>query len=188
MQIQPWKASAAQQRGVALIIGMVILVLLALLGASAYSVATQDERIAGNARDHARAMAAAETMLRDCEYHVQTGAAFNGTTSTPPTDPGMYLAPGALGNTNTTWLGDQTSWAALAPRLLPNYQTINPDWLGGQPQCIAELLPPSAIPGVKPAGLPLGGVGTPQVAHVTARGYGLNSNTVVTLVSYVSWW
>jgi len=31
-------------------------------------------------------------------------------------------------------------------------------------------------------------VGTPQVAHITARGYGLNSNTVVTLVSYVSWW
>lgn len=182
MQTRTLVASAARQRGVALIIGMVILVLLALLGASAYSVATQDERIAGNARDHARAMAAAETMLRDCEYHVQTGATFD---STGTTDPGMYLAPSVAG---TTWLGDQTSWANLNPRLLPNYQAINPDWLGGQPQCIAELLPAGAIPGVKPAGLPLGGVGSPQIAHVTARGYGLNSNTVVTLVSYVSWW
>ena len=188
MMSMRFAASAARQHGVALIIGMVILVLLALLGASAYSVATQDERIAGNARDRARAMAAAETMLRDCEYHVQSGAAFNGTNTTAPTDPGMYLAPGSPGTTNTTWLGDQTSWAGLAPRLLPNYQTINPDWLGGPPQCIAELLPAGAIPGVKPGGLPLGGVGSPQLAHVTARGYGLNANTVVTLVSYVSWW
>ncbi|HYB51846.1 MAG TPA: PilX N-terminal domain-containing pilus assembly protein [Burkholderiaceae bacterium] len=174
--------SPTRQQGVALIIGLVILVLLALLGASAYSVATQDERIAGNARDRARAMAAAETMLRDCEYHVQNGATFD---PTGTTDPGMYLAPGVPG---TTWLGDQVSWANLNPRLLANYLTINPDWEGGQPQCIAELLPGSALPGVKPAGLPLGGVGTPQVAHITARGYGLNSNTVVTLVSYVSWW
>jgi len=175
-------ASAARQRGVALIIGMVILVLLALLGASAYSVATQDERIAGNARDRARAMAAAETMLRDCEYHVQNGATFSAAATT---DPGMYVGPGVPG---TSWLGDQNSWSNLNPRLLANYLTINPDWTGGQPQCIAELLPASALPGVKPAGLPLGGVGSPQVAHITARGYGLNSNTVVTLVSYVSWW
>ena len=182
MRSRPFYANAARQRGVALIIGMVILVLLALLGASAYSVATQDERVAGNARDRSRAMAAAETMLRDCEYHVQNGASFD---STGTTDPGMYLAPSVPG---TTWLGDQTSWATLNPRLLPNYQAINPDWLGGQPQCIAELLPAGAIPGVKPAGLPVGGASTLQIAHVTARGYGLNSNTVVTLVSYVSWW
>ena len=173
---------AAHQRGVALIVGMIILVMLALLGASAYSVATQDERIAGNARDRSRAMAAAETMLRDCEYYVQSGAAsFDSNGS----NPGMYLAPSVPG---TTWLGDRTSWTNLNPRLLANYQTMNPDWEGGQPQCIAELLPSSATPGVKPAGLPLGGVGSPQVAHITARGYGLNSNTVVTLVSYVSWW
>jgi len=182
MRIPTQNFGASRQRGVALIVGLVILVLLALLGVSAYSVATQDERIAGNARDRARAMAAAETMLRDCENHVQNGASFD---VTGTSDPGMYLGPSVPGS---SWLGDRVSWSGLNPRLLANYQTINPDWEGGQPQCIAELLPPSALPGVKPAGLPVGGVGSPQVAHITARGYGLNSNTVVTLVTYVSWW
>jgi len=181
MQIRPLAASGHGQRGVALIIGLVILVLLALLGASAYSVATQDERIAGNARDRSRAMAAAETMLRDCEYYVQSGAA---TFTNNGTDPGMYLAPSVPG---TSWIGDQVSWASpIVPRVLANYQTINPDWEGGQPQCIAELLPGGAVPRIQRGGLPNGI--SPQVAHITARGYGLNSNTVVTLVSYVSWW
>jgi len=173
-----------QQRGIALIVGLVILVVLALIGASAYSVATQDERIAGNARDHARALEAAETMLRDCENHVQYGTTTTSWTTTG-TDPGMYYASTTPG---MTWLSDQTSWASLNPRNLASYTTIDSQWQGGQPQCIAELYPPSATQPIRPAGWPVGNTSTPKVAHIAARGYGLNPNTSVTLVSYLSWW
>src|SRR3974390_749961 len=125
--------TSTRQRGVALIIGLVILVVLALLGASAYSVATQDERIAGNARDHARAMDAAETMLRDCEYYLQSGGAtaFDGSIA------GMYSAP-ALG---TTWRSDSpTAWAAAQTYLLPAAKRVNPEW-SQIPQCIVEEYP-----------------------------------------------
>ncbi len=158
----------ARQRGVALIIGLVILVVLALLGASAYSVATQDERIAGNARDHARAMDAAETMLRDCENFIKTNSpAFDGSV------PGMVAAPPA----GSSWAAENpNTWTTGPTRGLTN--AVNADWNSAQPpQCIAEGF---TVP-------PLTGKTVPvKVAHVTARGYGLNRGTVVTLVSYYS--
>ncbi|HEU0199686.1 MAG TPA: PilX N-terminal domain-containing pilus assembly protein, partial [Burkholderiaceae bacterium] len=48
-----------QERGAALVVGLVMLALLTLMGATAYSVATQEERMAGNARDRIRAYEAA---------------------------------------------------------------------------------------------------------------------------------
>ena len=161
---------STRQRGVALIIGLVILVVLALLGASAYSVATQDERIAGNARDHARAMDAAETMLRDCENFIRTASpVFDGSV------PGMYAAP-TPGN---PWLGDTTGSWTFVTRGLTN-PVATADWMNAQaPQCVAEGF---TVP-------PLTGKTVPvKVAHVTARGYGLNATTVVTLVSYYSFY
>ncbi len=174
----------ARQRGVALIIGMIILVVLALLGASAYSVATQDERIAGNARDHARAMDAAESMLRDCEHYVQNtvGLAFDATGGTG----GMFLAPTG----GQPWLGDNpAAWTGstyvLPPPKLAAARSGGSQW-SQTPQCIAEefdLVSTGQV--IAPAGLPRT---TPSLraARITARGYGLNSNTVVTLVSTVA--
>jgi len=164
---------------VALIIGLVILVVLALLGASAYSVATQDERIAGNARDRARAMDAAETMLRYCEHYIQSNS--------PPFDnsvPGMLPAPAA----GSTWIGDNpsTDWsAANISTTLPVTMRVNPEW-SQPPQCIAEGFN-FAGQVVTQAGLPAQPA-TIKVAHVTARGYGLSRNTAVTLVSYVAYY
>jgi type IV pilus assembly protein PilX len=159
----------ARQRGVALIIGLVILVVLALLGASAYSVATQDERIAGNARDRARAMDAAETMLRDCESFIRTASpAFDGTVA------GMFAAP----TPGSGWLAENAAAWSGPTRGLTN--PVNADWNTAQPpQCIAEGFTVS----------PLTAKTVPvKVAHVTARGYGLNRGTVVTLVSYYSFY
>jgi len=173
----PLPGAPMRQRGIALIIGLIILVVLALLGASAYSVATQDERIAGNARDHSRAMDAAETMLRYCEYFIQT--------TSPPFDgsvPGMLPAPAA----GSTWVGDNpnTNWSAVSTASLPPAMQVNPEW-SQPPQCIAESY---AFTGsVRQGGLP-GQAATMKVAHVTARGYGLNTNTAVTLVSYVAFY
>jgi Tfp pilus assembly protein PilX len=61
------QATRSQQSGAVLVIGLIFLTLLTLMGVTAYSVATQEEKISGNARDLKRAFEAAESSLRDCE-------------------------------------------------------------------------------------------------------------------------
>ena len=166
----------ARQRGVALLIGMVILLVLALLGVSAYSLATQDERIAGNARDRARAVEYAEMMLRECEHYVQSGTvAFNGSG-------GMYPAPAVgapwLSETAADWTASLSTYGLPTAKLPTGVKA---------PQCVAEEFALSAQDrGVAPTGLPVSQQPPLRVAHVAARGYGLNSSTQVTVVSYVS--
>src|SRR5437016_12493959 len=76
------------ERGVALIVGLVILAVLSLIGVAAFSITTQEERMAGNSRDRIRAFEAAEFALRGCENFVRTnGIGVFGTTA------GMFQAP-----------------------------------------------------------------------------------------------
>jgi type IV pilus assembly protein PilX len=163
------------QRGIALVVGLVILVVLALLGTAAYSVATQEERMAGNARDHARAFQAAEYALRQCEQTVVGGPMF-GVAGTSP--PGMLVAP-----VNGTWLGDSpaNAWQPVAWSLTQ----YNPAGLSqintgtSSPACIAESFEKGAkLNPSKPLQLIL------HTARVTAVGFGITSGTKVTLVSY----
>jgi len=176
-------APGARQRGVALIIGLVILVVLAMLGVSAYSVATQDERLAGNARDHARAMDAAQTILRACEAYIENNApAFNGTNGflAPPSN-GQWWAFSAS-NSSAPWSVNTVPFNLLPTMLALQNAANPPDWMTNPPQCIAEAVPPNL-----PKGQP-----TPRgmlnVAHVAAQGYGINSTTVVTLETYVAYY
>ena len=165
--------NAHRQQGIALIVGLVILVILALLGTTAYSVATQEERMAGNARDHARAFQAAESALRECERQVLTGPVFQPLASAPP-GVGMLAAP-----TNGQWTGDSpvSNWQPYALTL----KTFNGD-APVKPICIAEdfekgaKLDPSTTKKL-----------IPHTARVTALGYGITTGASVTLVSYVSY-
>lgn len=179
------RGARARQRGVALIVGLIILVVLAMLGVSAYSVATQDERLSGNARDHARAMDAAQTMLRACEAYIENNAPpFNNTNGflSAPTD-GQWFAFSAQNPTpwyrntgNTVPMNLLTTMVALQNSALP------PDWMTTPPQCIAEAVPPNIQKGQPiPAGML-------NIAHVAAQGYGINPSTVVTLESYVAYY
>ena len=171
-------AARRRQGGIALVVGLVILVVLALLGTAAYSVATQEERMAGNARDHARAFQAAEFALRQCENFVLTKSPFFDPTGITPSAKGMYRAP-----VNGTWIGD----SYLVPGNLPPSPTF--DQLtalsnvppANQPSCIAEAFESGVkLDPSKPANL------ITRTARVTAAGYGINSSTKVTLVSFVN--
>ena len=171
---------ATRQQGIALVVGLVILVILALLGTAAYSVATQEERMAGNARDHARAFQAAEYALRQCESVVFTGPIFDATGSQAQ---GMLTAP-----VNGQWLGDSpvAQWQALSTNLkafngAPG-SAINVATGSSPPLCIAEdfekgakLNPSKALQLI------------PHSARVTAVGYGITTGSRVTLVSYVNY-
>jgi type IV pilus assembly protein PilX len=171
---------ARRDRGIALVVGMVLLVLLALLGSTAYSLATQEERMAGNARDHERAFEAAELALRECERLALGSPSFDSTN-------GMYTAPTApvqvgASATRLLWYGDAgvADFASLTTPVIA--QAANSLW-SQSPRCIAESFDPH-LPGR--IGLSAN-AGSPHVARVTAVGFGLNATTTVKLVSYVAY-
>jgi Tfp pilus assembly protein PilX len=168
-----------RQGGIALVVGLVILVVLALLGTAAYSVATQEERMAGNARDHARAFQAAEFALRQCENFVLTQSPFfDPNTGITPTAQGMFRAP-----VNGTWIGDVYLQPGIAspPSKFDKLTALTNVPTSNQPSCIAEAFESGVkLDPSKPANL------ITRTARVTASGYGINSTTKVTLVSFVN--
>jgi type IV pilus assembly protein PilX len=159
------------QRGIALIVGLVILAVLSMIGVAAFSISTQEERMAGNSRDRMRAFEAAEAALRVCEdYIVATGPVFNATGGPG----GMYTAPA---DSTTPWNAETIDWTVPA-----NVHTVtiaNPEW-SSQPACIGELFSVQRGP-PPPPGTP---INLTQIVHITAQGYGLNPRTVVKLESY----
>lgn len=66
-KISPHCGKPKAQKGIALVVGMMMLIILAIIGISAMSMTTLDETMAGNMRDHELAFQAAETALRHAE-------------------------------------------------------------------------------------------------------------------------
>lgn len=62
-----------RQRGMALIIAIVFMLLLSILGLSAMQNTILQERMAGNHRDHGMAFQAAEAAMREAERLVESG-------------------------------------------------------------------------------------------------------------------
>jgi type IV pilus assembly protein PilX len=159
---------AAGQRGIALIVGLVILAILSMIGVAAFSISTQEERMAGNSRDRIRAFEAAEAALRDCEDFVGSGAPVFGTTQ------GMYVAPPDSTTRPHTESVDMTDSTAV--HTPPTLTALNPS---NPPVCIAESFQVQRGPIVLGQPVPM-----TTIAHIVALGYGLNKSTRVFLESY----
>lgn len=65
----PNKPSLANEKGAALIMGLIFLVMLTLLGVSAMQSAGLDERMAGNRRAHIAAIQTSEATLREAKFY-----------------------------------------------------------------------------------------------------------------------
>lgn len=63
----------ARQRGVVLVIALVVLVLVTVLGVSMLRTTTMQERMAGNSRDRDKALQAAEAAVQACLSEVSGG-------------------------------------------------------------------------------------------------------------------
>jgi len=164
--------SRARQQGTVLVIGLIFLAMLTLMGVAAYTTATQEEKMSGNARDARRAFEAAESSLRDCEG-VLGGfgslPSFNGTG-------GMY--PAAATNQPSVW--ETVDWTS--PSAVRVLATSLPD-VRQQPRCVVEQL-------VTIEGKPVDGAQSgpqqriPEVVYrVTAQGYGTYESTVAVIQS-----
>jgi type IV pilus assembly protein PilX len=69
--VNPRLVLSRSQNGASLLISLIFLVILTILGLAALRVATLEERMSGNARDRSLAFQAAEAALRDAELDVQ---------------------------------------------------------------------------------------------------------------------
>lgn len=155
------------QRGAVLVVGLIFLALLTLLGVTTYSVMTQEERMAGSARDRLRAFEAAEAALRHCEALVGGPA--------PPTG-GTWLHPKPAPDEKEVWEDEKFKWGDENSKAVEGIQGV-----AEPPRCLVQqgALTKSRNPSVRAE------LRQPLVLsyYVTARGVGSNPHTVVMLQS-----
>lgn len=112
MTAQGVKTRRHEQRGSALILSLIFLLLMTIIGITAVSMNSLEERMANNQKDVDVAFQSAESADRQAETWL-------GTQSTPP----LVLAPGALGSNDAP----VQVWATGTP---PNFtdSTITTSW------------------------------------------------------------
>jgi type IV pilus assembly protein PilX len=188
-----------RQQGAVLIVALIFLVILTMLGVTAMTGTTMEQRMAGNARDLAIALQAAEAAVRDAHRDIYGVAINAGIPRVPPMVASDFGAAGAPGTCN---VGQQKG--LCSPRL-PNpggQDAILPPSLTSAPSPINMTANPSVQYGeFTGAQLILGVAQQPRYIievfclpkygasletfckfyRITARGYGGNPNSQVTL-------
>ncbi|HRH81321.1 MAG TPA: PilX N-terminal domain-containing pilus assembly protein [Thiobacillaceae bacterium] len=151
--------SRHRQAGAALVVGLIFIVLLTMLGISAFGISSLEERMAGHSRDRMLAFQAAEAALRDCE---DNGLA-NGYVVYNSQNPARWSSGNAVwtGTNSTSYTGTVTGVSA-APRCILEEMERQECVVGG------SLASHTATSGS-------------FLYRVTARGVGSSPNTVVML-------
>jgi type IV pilus assembly protein PilX len=174
-------ASRASERGAALIVSVLLLLVVTIIALSAMVRNNQEERMAFNQRDRQTAFQAAEAALRNAQAQIMTNTAFvfapldetnfnsncavsAGVCRSSIGAPQWRNLPEAswTSGTNTVTLGAQVAADPIAgvgmqPRYIIEYQGTN-ETIDTSSPCVANFL-------------------------ITARGFGLNTNATVTLQS-----
>ena len=154
------------QRGTALVMTLVILLLLTMLGITAINTSTLEERMAGNTKDQNLSFQAAETALRTAEAWVQS--------TTAATQLNTNNANGIYDPSSTTidvW--DSIDWLSANVVTYPRVPgglvvTGGLNEVDTQPKYIIEKV------GIDP----LTPSGTRITVRITARGTGASDTTV----------
>jgi type IV pilus assembly protein PilX len=187
-----------REQGAVLIVSLIFLVILTMLGVTAMTGTTMEERIAGNTRDQGLAFQAAEAALRDARRDI------NGLTVNSGAGRAMHVSHfgvgGAPGSCNTAagreGLCLPTTYAseidAVLPRVPANVSFTGlpsvpygrytgapplsgPERLSQEPRYVIEIFC------LQQHGVSIGGSAWCKFYRITARGYGRNPNTQVTL-------
>lgn len=165
------------QRGAALIISLLLLLVMTILALSASQTSRVQERMAGNSRDYQLALQAAETALRAAEENLLTNEQIPcENTSTPTTCPlvrqgGVAANPTEEGetwwNTNTRQYGSDAQDMA---------------GLYADPRTIAEVVGSTKVGGLD---IGQGGEQIREFYKITANGFGRSSTSRVIAESVV---
>lgn len=166
------------QRGAALLTGLIFMVILTLLGITAARMAGLEERMSGNLRDRAIAMQAAELTLRHAEQDILTTGRVT-PQNFQDTCPNGLCYNGRSGDLNGTNWNTTPVWTLVSMTAAPSVeygQILNPpavtiNGVAAMPRYLIE-----AIPKRRP--------GEPDEEiyyRITVRALGANPNTVVWL-------
>ena len=179
--------SAARQRGAALLVALMFLIVLTLLGLAAMRTTTLEEKMAGGARDYNLALQAAEAALRDAEVDLRAGGIPSpGRSITIASFPPLGTdACGITGlcvvNNDYTQLYSNTTlvnWSGASTTVYGAYTGAKP--ISGVSQAPRYLM---EIVKFHDGGYTVSGLSAnpSYFIRVTARGWGGSSQTVVTL-------
>ncbi len=168
-QLLPLKRHQAE-RGAALIVALVMLLIMTLLGVASVDTTVIEERMAGQFRNKQNSFDAAEAGLREGEQVADS------LTLIAPQDGtnGLYAA---VSGGIAVWDDPATTWRNRANPALPDVVT--------QPQFVIEKLPRPYIPPtcVDPSEYPRC---QRHIYRVTARGFGINTNAATITQSTVA--
>jgi type IV pilus assembly protein PilX len=196
-------ASPARQKGAVLVVALLFLMIITMLGVASLQSTSSEERMAGNSRDSNNALTAAEAALRDAWYDIN-GSCAPGAASCTKRNPAISGATN-FGDGTATAGKCSTAGLCLPAGSYPNYSLLNiTNWSASGAGAVypvtfgtytmagttAERIPQVAVQPqyviealcTPSSGASIGGAGCPQYFYrITARGYGGNSNTQVTL-------
>ena len=191
-----------RQRGISLIIVLILLIAAVFLGASAAGIALMSEKAASGDRDRQTALQAAEAVLIDAERDIDTAP---GTTAVPRTfafsDKSAigFPAPDDTFGCNTS--PDSSNWGLckrapvnetdtwLAVDLTSTAVSVPYGYFTGQKLPVGSGALPSKLPRyiieLMPYNQPGGDAGHPiKFYRITAIGFGMRSETQVVVQSY----
>jgi type IV pilus assembly protein PilX len=194
------RTAPERQHGAVLIVALLFLVILTILGLTAMSGTTMEERMSGNTRDLNVAFQAAEAALRDARRDINgwplfgpprrnphvsqygdAGGAF-GTCNTTETERGLCRPWDYKGDINAVMPASIVAPLDIANQYArygeftgaPEIRGTRNELLAQQPRYIVEQF---CLQG----GVSIGGEDYCKWYRITARGYGVNPNSQVTL-------
>lgn len=159
--------SRKRERGVALVMAMVFLMLLTIVALASVNSSSLEEKMAGNTQDRNIAFQAAETALVKAEEWIRTqpSAPATASPSTGLYDPSSTTTP--VWNTANLWTSANVVRYPCTPTT-PSGCGTGLERVGTQPKYIIEIM---------------GVAGSNRVFRITARGTGASDNSVVMLQS-----
>lgn len=179
-------AAAGLQAGAVLVTGLIFLVILTLLGITAMQTSTMEERMSGNARDRNIAFQAAEAALRDAERDIRCKKIDGVTPATTKRNIGCIS--GMTGSDDSCTNGlccvvNSPGIACVEPAT-PVYLNTALSLSAAPSVAYGTYTAAPAIPAVSQQPRYLIEPFQRQLINyfrITARGYGANANTQVTL-------
>lgn len=166
----------SNQRGLVLPLVLIFLVVMMLLGTAAIRNVTLEEKMAGNLRNRDLAFQAAEQALRFCENSIQNSVPIPLNVQGPVNGKDYWEVA-------ANW--DNATIAVQVPRS-KSEDDVNSAKLAELPKCLVELIEmPSIISKLTTANGQAETGDKKTRYRITARGVGLDANTVVQLQSYL---
>jgi type IV pilus assembly protein PilX len=188
-----------RQRGAVLIVSLMFLVILTILGITAMTGTTLEHKMASNTRDYAIAMQAAESALRDAHRDVNPRPNELGRNK-PVSSYGTDAVAGSCGTGDFKGLclaGAKTESASGNNIMPANISAANVTWaeygdytgarkLTGKGDALLTKQPLYHVEAVCQLESANESVGVASISgcafrRITAKGFGINPNTVVTL-------